>query len=154
MSLLPPATPFTLAVVSWQEHASALAQVRRTVFIEEQQIAEEDEWDDHDAECTHLLALDADGTPIGTARLFPSGRIGRMAVLRAWRGRGVGMALLQAALQRALAQSAPEICLDAQMPAIPFYARAGFVAEGDSFLDAGIPHRRMVYPATHVNASV
>ena len=150
----PVASPFHLELVTWQDHASALAQVRRAVFIEEQGIAEHEEWDDKDALCLHVLARDAQGLPIGTARLFPSGRIGRMAVLAAWRGQGLGMALLQAALQRALALGAPDICLDAQLQAMPFYARAGFVAEGDVFMDAGIPHRRMVYPARHENASV
>ncbi len=149
---IPPA--FRVLQVRWQDQAAALGAVRTRVFIEEQQIPPEDEWDVHDATCDHLLALAVDGQPIGTARLFASGRIGRLAVLADWRGRGVGRALLQAALNLALLRQSPEICLDAQTHALAFYAGLGFVAEGDLFMDAGIPHQRMVYSATQANASM
>jgi predicted GNAT family N-acyltransferase len=106
-------------------------------------VPREDEWDDLDARSVHALARDAHGKPIGTGRLTPERKIGRMAVLRDWRGRGVGEALLRTLMEQAQARHWPELSLNAQVAAVPFYARAGFVAEGEEFLEAGIVHRTM-----------
>jgi predicted GNAT family N-acyltransferase len=80
---------------------------------------------------------------LGTGRLLPDGHIGRMAVLRQARGAGVGSALLRALMQAARARGDREVMLSAQTHALPFYERFGFVAEGEAYDDAGIPHRVM-----------
>ena len=128
--------------VRWASHARELAEVRRRVFIEEQAVPEELEWDGEDAHALHWLALCA-GQPAGTVRLLADGHIGRMAVLREHRQRGIGVALLRAALAAAAAQGCQEVYLHAQVHALGFYAREGFVVEGPEFDDAGIPHRTM-----------
>ncbi|MCD9031994.1 GNAT family N-acetyltransferase [Luteimonas sp. Y-2-2-4F] len=117
--------------------------VRGEVFVAEQGVPESLERDDRDAHSVHVLARDAAGAPIGAARLAPGRRIGRMAVLRAWRGRGVGDALLDALLDEARAQGLAEVSLHAQAPAIGFYARHGFLPEGERFEEAGIAHQAM-----------
>jgi hypothetical protein len=91
----------------------------------------------------HLLARDAAGHPIGTGRLTPERKIGRMAVLREWRGRGVGEALLQTLLDEALHHRLPDVRLHAQVSALGFYAKYGFVPEGPRFMEAGIEHQSM-----------
>lgn len=150
---LSPTPVFHVRAAHWPADEPALAWVRRVVFIDEQQVPEHEEWDGADGTACHWLALDPAGAPLGTARLLPDGRIGRMAVVAQARGTGVGAALLQAALQAALARGDRLIWLDAQVHAIPFYGRAGFEAEGPEFLDAGIRHRRMVYRGGHPNTS-
>lgn len=134
---------FEVRQARWPEDGPALRAVREAVFVAEQGVPKELEWDGRDAACVHVLALDKGARPIGTARMTPEGHIGRMAVLAAWRGRGVGSALLAALLARAVALRLPGVYLNAQTGALGFYARHGFQAEGRTFLDAGIPHRRM-----------
>ena len=133
---------FEVRLVAWDEAREALASVRRAVFVVEQNVPEELEWDEADAVSQHALAS-ADGVPIGTARLLPDGHIGRIAVLRAWRGRGVGAALLTAMIDAARQRGFATVLLNAQVQALDFSRRFGFVAEGDVFPDAGIPHRAM-----------
>ena len=135
---------YRVDTVPWNAGREPLSAIRREVFVREQGVSEAEEWDGLDAQCTHVLARDRHGTPIGCARLLPDGRIGRMAVLREWRGRGVGAALLRALLTVALAHGGPRPWLQAQEHALGFYRRLGFVARGPRFLDAGIPHREMV----------
>lgn len=120
-----------------------LRAIRRTVFIEEQGVPEELEWDGLDEHCRHALALAPGDVPIGTGRLTPDARIGRMAVTREWRGRGVGSAILQALLKEAQAAGCVLVELHAQVHALQFYGRHGFTARGPEFLEAGIPHRAM-----------
>jgi len=134
---------FAVRGIAWEEGRQALSAVRRSVFIEEQGVPEALEWDARDARALHLLAEDAHGNPIGTARLLGDGRIGRMAVLPSWRGRGVGQALLDEALGLARRQGMTSVHLDAQLTAIDFYRRSGFSAYGEVFPDAGIPHQCM-----------
>jgi len=122
---------------------AALMAVRRRVFIDEQGVPESLEWDDADARAIHLLAETRQGQPVGTARLLPDGQIGRMAVLPPFRRRGIGRALLQAALDAARQSGLTEVWLHAQTHALPFYRHAGFHPEGPEFTEAGIPHRRM-----------
>lgn len=133
---------FRILICDWRSDRQRLSQIRRAVFIEEQGVAEELEWDADDAGAIHLLAVD-DDTPIGCARLLPDGQIGRMAVLQPWRGKGVGRALLQKALELARAQGHTIVLLSAQIHAAGFYRCHGFVAEGDEYLEAGIPHLAM-----------
>jgi predicted GNAT family N-acyltransferase len=129
----------------WAHDAGHLSAIRRAVFIDEQGVPEALEWDEHDAGAVHLLATRVDGTPIGCARLLADGHIGRMAVLPAWRGRGVGRALLAAAIQAAQAHGHTTLRLSAQIHAAGFYADAGFVAEGEAYEEAGIPHVAMQF---------
>ncbi|HDK37659.1 MAG TPA: GNAT family N-acetyltransferase, partial [Thiolapillus brandeum] len=86
---------FSIRLANWHQDAEALSLVRKKVFVEEQQVPVELEWDGQDPQCLHLLAEDAGGNPIGTGRLLPDGHIGRMAVLKEWRGKGIGFALLR-----------------------------------------------------------
>jgi len=134
---------FRIVTTDWRSDRQRLSRIRRAVFIEEQRVPEELEWDDDDADAIHLLAVDADDTPIGCARLLPDGHIGRMAVLQSWRGKGVGRALLQKALEVARAQGHAIVRLSAQTHASGFYRRHGFIAQGDEYLEAGIPHLAM-----------
>lgn len=130
-----------IAWVRWDTHQDALQSVRTAVFVDEQQIDPTEEWDDKDATAEHLLAM-RDGQPVGCARIIDGHKIGRMAVLRAYRQRNVGSKLLRAAIERI--QSRGEIpTLSAQLTAMGFYANHGFLPEGPVFDDAGIPHRQM-----------
>jgi predicted GNAT family N-acyltransferase len=133
---------FTIRKADWFADRDRLRLVRETVFVQEQKVPLELERDTADPQALHLLAESADGRPIGTARLLPGGHIGRMAVLRKWRGRGVGSALLRELLRL----NAGPCHLNAQTSAVAFYRRHGFVEEGAEFMDAGIPHRRMTHP--------
>lgn len=135
---------YTVRLVSWDAAQASLAAVRRAVFIDEQRVPEALEWDGLDPRCVHALAEDAEGRPIGTARLLPDGHIGRMAVLQSWRRKGVGGALLCAMLSEARRRGLRVVHLHAQVHAAPFYERYGFAREGETFLEAGIPHVRMV----------
>ena len=134
--------PIQVIVADWTRHGPLIDAIRRRVFIEEQGVPEALEWEARDAQCDWFLAWVA-GQAVGIARLTPDAFIGRMAVLPEWRRRGVGRALLEAALARARARGLPAVSLHAQTHAVGFYARAGFAAEGEVFLEAGIPHRRM-----------
>ncbi len=131
------------AVFTDPSDADAIMSVRREVFIEEQKVPESLEIDGLDVDCLHVLAVDEDGKPIGTARLMPHGRIGRVAVLASWRRRGVGAAVMRTLLEEADRRGFEEIELHAQTWTIGFYETLGFVAEGAEFLEAEIPHRHM-----------
>lgn len=135
---------FAVIEASWPRDLEALRSVREPVFVEEQGVPLELERDGVDIACLHLLARSTAGKAIGTARLAPDGRIGRMAVLPAWRRRGVGKALLAAAETLASELGMDKVELHAQCHASAFYRQAGFEEVGTPFLDAGIPHIRMV----------
>lgn len=126
--------------VAWAEAAPELMSVRERVFVVEQNVPAELERDALDPVCAHVLALDASGEPIGTGRLTPDGRIGRMAVVAYARDLGVGRALLGALLELARASGLSEVHLHAQAHARGFYARHGFEPEGEPFEEAGIAH--------------
>lgn len=133
-----------LELVNWLEAEPVIRMIREAVFIVEQGVPQELEWDGLDPSCAHALAWTEQGEAVGTARMQPEGKIGRMAVLKNWRGRGVGGALLRALLDLALQQGLSRVTLAAQMHALRFYERAGFQAIGGEFMDAGIPHRLMM----------
>jgi predicted GNAT family N-acyltransferase len=124
----------------------AIHHVRRQVFVVEQGIPEQLEWDGRDAACQHVLATDARLLAIGTGRLDPEGRIGRMAVLPSWRAHGVGRALLDALLDLARARGLQEVVVHAQSQMGGFYHKAGFREQGQPFTEAGIKHQKMVKP--------
>jgi predicted GNAT family N-acyltransferase len=135
--------PFTIRVLGWDDAAALARPVREEVFVVEQRVPLEMEWDEHDASCRHAVALSATGEAIGTARLLPEGRIGRMAVRRPWRGRGVGSALMRSLLDEARRAGMTSLTLHAQTHAADFYRRLGFSARGGEFDEAGIPHVEM-----------
>ena len=139
-----PGTPeFTVDEVAWSEASGVLSALRREVFIVEQGVPEDLEWDGIDPDCRHVLAEDPVGRAIGCGRLLPDGHIGRMAVRSEWRGRGVGAALLLQLVALAREQGFARVALNAQTRAAGFYARYGFEASGPEFDEAGIPHRAM-----------
>lgn len=127
-----------------EEMAQVMA-LRHAVFCDEQGVPPELEHDAEDATALHLVAVEGDRV-IGTCRVLgegPSVRLGRMAVAREHRGRGLGAALLAAAHAAAAEQGAREVAIHAQMSALGFWERAGYVAEGPEFEEAGIPHVAM-----------
>jgi len=140
----PPA--FTVRAATWREDRAALQSVRLPVFVIEQKVDAREEFDAVDLVCQHILAIDAQGKPIGTGRIDEHGKIGRMAVLPEWRQRGVGRAVLLMALSLARAQGLGRVYLHAQTSAVGFYARAGFSGFGDRFFEAGIEHLAMELP--------
>lgn len=134
---------FRVRLADWEREQEAMRAIRTPVFIQEQRVPQDIEWDDKDPLCVHALVLDADGTPIGTGRLAPDGKIGRMAVLPEWRGRGVGAAILEFLLACARERGLKVCYMNAQIRALDFYRQHGFEAYDEEFLEAGIPHRRM-----------
>jgi predicted GNAT family N-acyltransferase len=138
-----PQHKFIVREAKWEEAGERLRAIRECVFIREQGVPEELEWDGLDGECIHLLAETGPGDAIGTVRLLADGHIGRMAVLKEWRGRGVGSALLLRSIELARDMGLCRVVLNAQTTALGFYRKAGFKASGGEFMDAGIPHHRM-----------
>jgi predicted GNAT family N-acyltransferase len=134
---------FTVRILAWRDAQALARPVREKVFVEEQKVPLALEWDEWDELSDHALAFDREGSPIGTARLLPDGRIGRMAVLKEWRLNGVGAALLGAVLDRARDRRIERSVLHAQTHAAGFYRRFGFIERGEEFLEAGIPHVEM-----------
>ena len=134
---------YTIQLASWESYGDALRYIRERVFLDEQHVPEELELDGLDDGSDHLLASDMKGRPIGTARLLPDGQIGRVAVLPEWRSHGIGSVLLDRLIDIAREHGLKQVKLDAQEQAIRFYEQHGFTIEGEEFLDAGIPHRRM-----------
>ncbi|UIP87370.1 GNAT family N-acetyltransferase [Pseudomonas phenolilytica] len=130
-------------IADWQKDNADLRRIREAVFIAEQAVPPEQEWDADDVEAVHFLALE-DGYAIGTARLLADGQIGRVAVLRDWRGMNVGDALMQAVLAEAERRGLREQKLTAQVHATRFYERLGFEVVSEEFLEAGIPHVDML----------
>ena len=124
---------------TWPDDEPALEALRRRVFIEEQGVPREIEWDGRDGDARHVIA-EVDGGAVGCGRILPGGRIGRLAVLPPWRDRGVGRALLDALLDLARQDGLPDVHLHAQSAAIAFYQRAGFHPRGEPFDEAGIAH--------------
>lgn len=141
---------FSVEPVDWSNprERDACRAVREEVFIVEQHVPVADEWDELDALSQHFLVRDLAGAPIGTGRLVPpqadaQAWIGRMAVVKPWRGRRVGEAILHALVDRARTLGYPSLAMRAQSQAMPFYARFGFAAYGDEFLECEIAHRHM-----------
>ena len=120
-----------------------MLEVRKAVFVREQNVPEEIEFDGRDPECFHVLALDSDGRPVGTARLDKTGKLGRMAVLAGYRNRGLGTRMLEALIDCGHRNGIADFHLNAQIKAVDFYRRAGFEPSGPHFVEAGITHVRM-----------
>lgn len=134
---------YHLQLGSWDDLKFAAQAVRYEVFVVEQKVPLALEWDEMDALCLHAVMLDQEGAAVATGRLLPDGHIGRMAVRKALRGEGLGAMILQALMREAELRGDRAVLLNAQTHAAPFYARHGFVREGEEFIEAGIPHIRM-----------
>lgn len=134
---------FSVEPATWVADQADLQAVRHAVFVIEQEVPEEEEWDELDARSHHVIARDEAHRPIGTGRLTPENKIGRMAVLKEWRGRGVGEALLRVLLEAAAQRHLRQVEIHAQTHALEFYRKAGFIAYGEEFDECGIPHRHM-----------
>jgi len=130
------------ARAGWDADRQVIERIRREVFIREQGIPESEEWDGEDAACIHVLAT-LNREPVGTGRLNPAGKIGRIAVMSGTRGRGIGTRILRCLILEARRHGIREPFLHAQVQAVPFYERLGFSREGEEFDEAGIPHLRM-----------
>ena len=137
------ASEFSITKASWPEQSEILFKLRERVFVIEQGVAPDIEWDGRDHLCQHAIAYSNNNKPIGTGRILPSGHIGRIAVRAKWRGKGVGGAILQYLIELARDASADKVYLNSQTQAIAFYRRFGFIPEGKVFMEAGIPHQRM-----------
>ena len=124
--------------------------LRKEVFVAEQNVPLEEELDDLDDVSTHFLAIDETGKPVGTARVFEvgeTGKIGRVCVVKSLRGTGLGARLIETCLaELAKRPHLTEVRLGAQCYAIPFYARFGFEVCSDEYMDGGIPHQDMIRP--------
>ncbi len=129
--------------VEWASAHLVLHSIRYPVFVLEQGFAAEIELDGRDPDCVHILAR-RDTIPVGTARMLPTGHIGRVSVLATYRGHGIGSALIRKLMRIAQEQGQPHVDLDSQIHAIPFYERLGFERNGPVFQEAGKPHQNMV----------
>jgi len=132
-----------IELMSWEEARAQASPIRFTVFCEEQGVPREIELDEHDAVSVHALVFD-EGKPVATGRLLPDGHIGRMAVLKDWRNRGLGGLMLQRLIEKARERGDQRIVLSAQVHAVPFYRAHGFVPQGSEYMEAGIRHQEMV----------
>jgi predicted GNAT family N-acyltransferase len=131
-----------IELLEWEAAQEQAKRIRLLVFVEEQRVPADLEMDEYDAASLHALAY-ADGQAIGTGRLLPDGHIGRMAVLKAWRGQGVGRAMLRRLIDAARRRGHREMALSAQVHALEFYRAEGFEPEGPVYEEAGIPHQAM-----------
>ncbi len=142
---------FLVTPIDFAAGKPELRKVRTTVFVDELDVPPELEADALDPDCVHVIARTPEGTPVGTGRLVPpnlahakgAARIGRLAVLSDWRGRGIGAAMLQALLDLSKANGWHEVVLSAQVTALDFYLRHAFMPFGDRFVEAGIEHQAM-----------
>jgi predicted GNAT family N-acyltransferase len=136
-----------IEIGEWSLMQNAAQAVRTNVFVHEQGIAPEDEWDEADATALHAVLFDLNGQPLGNARLLQPttnmAKVGRMAVLSDERGHGYGARLLQALLLEARRRGNKEVRLSAQRSAEGFYSIHGFSVCGEPFDEVGIPHVEM-----------
>lgn len=132
-------------VVDWETETLTLRNIRTTVFILEQQVPVDLEWDEFDIISTHFLVFNNHGEAVGTGRLLPDGHIGRMAVLKEWRGKGYGSAMLKKILEELRRRQMQKAMLNAQINAVKFYEKFGFQqVSAEKFFEAGIPHVKMM----------
>ncbi|ACO79012.1 GCN5-related N-acetyltransferase [Azotobacter vinelandii CA] len=139
-------TEIQVRIADWQKDNEDIRRIRDSVFIAEQAVPPELEWDSEDQEAVHFLAF-AGEFAVGTARLLRDGHIGRVAVLKDWRSLRIGAALMRMAIAEAERRGFRRQLLSAQVQATRFYERLGFVVISGEYLDAGIPHVEMVRQA-------
>lgn len=126
----------------WDKLEQDAKFIRKQVFIIEQNIPEEEEWDDQDMISDHFVVYDQD-QPIATARLLQNNSVGRVAVLKAYRGQGVGRMIMLEVIRQAHQQDRKFLQLSSQVHAISFYEKLGFSIQGDAYDECGIPHIKM-----------
>lgn len=136
-------TDYTVIHTTWNLHGAEIREIRTRVFVEEQQVPLELEWEGNEDGFHYVVALNAYNQAIGTGRMNDKGHIGRMAVLKEWRQKGVGCTMLVALMKHAHDNEIRRVYLNAQTSAIPFYEKQGFTTTGEEFMEAGIPHRAM-----------
>lgn len=132
----------TIELLSWEQARAHASPIRFEVFVNEQRVPAEIELDEADKDCLHAVAFEG-AAAVGTGRLLPDGHIGRMAVLKTHRSKGVGAAMLKRLIQAARERGDREVALSAQVHAVPFYRAHGFVDEGEVYEEAGIAHQAM-----------
>lgn len=132
-----------LTLGEWNTQRTDAQAVRYEVFVIEQKVPLEMEWDEMDASCLHAVAYDEQCVAVGTGRLLPDGHIGRMAVRKPARGSGIGARILEALVDAARQRGDRQVMLNAQTQAESFYQRYGFTREGEVFMEAGIHHIHM-----------
>jgi len=137
---------YTIEQVDWRDQQEQLRAIRYNVFVEEQQVPIAEEWDGRDDSAVHVLAWSVEHLPVGTARLLDTGQIGRMAVLREYRRQGIGGSMLRRLLDIANSGHVSNLFLNAQIDAVGFYQRYGFMVVGPTFVEAGIMHQKMILP--------
>ncbi len=137
-----------IIITSFEKSAEDIRLVRDAVFGQEQQVSPELDWDGNDADSIHVLATDKEGNAIGTGRMQADGKIGRLAVLKQWRGQGVGAGMLKALVELACTRGFETIRLHAQVQVVAFYEKNGFQKQGPAFLEAGIRHIKMTRSPT------
>ncbi|GAA0786767.1 GNAT family N-acetyltransferase [Marinobacterium sediminicola] len=120
----------------------AICAIRETVFVHEQKVPPELEFDGLDGAALHVLAL-VNGQPVGTGRVLEDGHIGRIAILEAFRGLGIGAQVVVALVDAAQKAGCTRVYLGSQTHAVEFYRKLGFTPYGEEFMDAGIPHIHM-----------
>lgn len=138
------ASSFRVRRACWPADSAGIRHVREIVFVQEQRVPADLEWDGEDERCVQVLVESPDGEAVATGRLAPDGKVGRMAVLKAVRGMGLGAMVLRELLDAARSGGMKQCYLHAQAHAIDFYAKHGFEAHGPEFMEADIPHREMV----------
>lgn len=129
-------------LADWQTDRDTIRGIRQKVFVEEQQVPEDLEWDELEESAQHFLIYQSNKA-IGTGRLTGGGKIGRMAILKDARGNGAGLELLKRICKFARVSGQKNVYLNAQVHAVPFYEKAGFAVTGEEFMEADIPHVRM-----------
>ncbi|MFZ6656183.1 GNAT family N-acetyltransferase [Undibacterium sp. TJN19] len=134
-----------IVIADWDTLQKDAQAIRYAVFVVEQKIPAELEWDAADAQCVHAVVYDETGLALGTGRLLPDAHIGRMAVLGEARGMGIGAMILRALMAQAQQRGEKTIRLNAQQSAENFYLKEGYLRDGDIFEEAGIPHISMAY---------
>ena len=135
---------FTVREADWQTDADSLRAIRHQVFVVEQGVPADLEFEGDHNQHRHVIAVNVQGGPAGTARLSADGKIGRMAVLKNARRRGVGSAMLDKLIAIARSEGLQTVNLSSQLQALPFYQRHDFVMSGATFIEAGIEHVRMI----------
>ena len=136
-------TSFTVSLVCWHDGEPLLKSIREAVFIREQGVPAELEWDGLDDSCRHALAISHKGDAIGCGRMLDDGHIGRIAVLPPWHKKKIGTAIMEALLDYARSNDYEQVDVDAQTYAMPFYHGFDFVEKGKVFMDAGLSHIKM-----------
>lgn len=134
----------SIKIVDFTNNFNEIKEIRTTVFIQEQHVPVELEWDEFDEEATHVITY-FNNKPVATARLLKDGHIGRMAVLKAFRNRKIGQNMLKYILELAKKRNIHNIQLSAQKHAVDFYRKYGFSTVSNEYMDAGIPHYDMKY---------